>query len=146
MFCYSGTKNKNLPLPNNPTKTRNQALPKDLFPKNLLWISVLPASVQTWLLSSLVQKPLKQQIIPSQDEDKEAEERDKSQVSSRLPEKEALSLFHAQNTRLAANLKYLVLNLELIDKLKNGLVGENKSGIEDVDEEEDFDFDYDDDF
>jgi hypothetical protein len=30
--------------------------------------------------------------------------------------------------------------------LKNGLVGENKSGIEDVDEEEDFDFDYDDDF
>jgi len=112
----------------------------------LLWISVLPASVQTWLLSSWVQKPLKQQIIPSQDEDKEAEERDKSQVSSRLPEKEALSLFHAQNTRLAANLKYLVLNLELIDKLKNGLVGENKSGIEDVDEEEDFDFDYDDDF
>jgi hypothetical protein len=38
------------------------------------------------------------------------------------------------------------VELELIDKLKNGLIGENKSGIEDVDEEEDFDFDYDDDF
>jgi hypothetical protein len=34
----------------------------------------------------------------------------------------------------------------LIDKLKNGLVGQNKSQIENVDEEDDFDFDYDDDF
>lgn len=38
------------------------------------------------------------------------------------------------------------LPLELIDKLKNGLVGQNKSGFEDVDEEDDFDFEYDDDF
>jgi hypothetical protein len=30
--------------------------------------------------------------------------------------------------------------------LKNGLVGANKSGIENVDEEDDFDFEYDDDF
>ena len=36
--------------------------------------------------------------------------------------------------------------VELIEKLKNGLVGENKSGIENVDEEDDFDFEYDDDF
>jgi hypothetical protein len=35
---------------------------------------------------------------------------------------------------------------ELIEKLKNGLVGQNKSAIEDVDEEDDLDFDYDDDF
>lgn len=34
----------------------------------------------------------------------------------------------------------------MIDKLKNGLVGQNKSAIEGVDEEDDFDFDYDDDF
>ena len=36
--------------------------------------------------------------------------------------------------------------LELIDKLKNGLMGQNKSEFEDVDEEDDFEFEYDDDF
>ena len=37
------------------------------------------------------------------------------------------------------------LDLELIDKLKLGLVN-NRSSMDDVEEEEDFDFDYDDDF
>ena len=34
----------------------------------------------------------------------------------------------------------------MIERLKSGLMLDNKSGFSNVDEEEDFDFDYDDDF
>lgn len=127
------TKSKNQKEENKRIKTRRQVLPKVLFLNGSPWISILPASVLSKRVSSRVPWPWVQQTVPPQNADQKTETIDKLKRSSRLPQEKTLPLFHSEGHRWTSGRKYLPSYVELIEKLKNGLVGQNKSAIEDVD-------------